>query len=354
MINHKINIRYIFFYLLLFQNQSTVTAIITNAGALQMGDSMAAYCTAKLLSMQYNIPFVYAPFIHSELFALTTLETPWPQEFYANTDKFVYVRNENDVRRNLNKNVILYTDIRTLVNDVSPTEFAVIKAELRLKEIPNMQALPQGIITIGVHIRKGNGGGAHYDGEISSIQEFDFDQSQISYRTDYENFPFDWSYYQRINGHFIKDNEYTRTPADHVSGWETRFPPNQFYIDQIKKISRELGDAPLYVVICTDDRDPEQLIEKLKKAINKANVTIHYENDRHLPFRERMLRDLYILSHCDALIRPQSYFSKTAEIIGNHKLVLYPLKHRWYGNKLIMTEIVVEGQISSLAFDEKR
>lgn len=54
------------------------------------------------------------------------------------------------------------------------------------------------------------------------------------------------------------------------------------------------------------------------------------------------------MSRFDILIRSQSYFARAVELIGNFKLVFYPLKFKWLQNKLIMTTVVLNGSTSNL------
>ncbi len=322
-------------------------AIITNGGALQMGDSVAGFWLAQILAEKHHIPFYYNQFVYSDLLDESNFITPLIGDL--NNRPWVNIRSEDDIIRNKEADVILYTDILSRIDFIAPEEFARFKKKFILKAVPPIKDLPKNIITVAVHIRKGNGGGLHYDGEQSSIQEFEFDRSQVQYLFNYENYAFEWGDYQRINGHLLENKEFCRAVVDRVGDWETKFPPNQFYIDQIIKLSNDLLNVPMHVVICTDDKNPEKLVQIIKQKVNKPhNIVIEYENDRHLPFRDRVWRDLYTLSRCDVLIRGQSYFSRTAELIGNHKLVMYPLKYYWDGDKLIMHKIVVKGSINSL------
>ena len=318
-------------------------AMIRNGGNLQMGDNVTEFCLAKILSMKYGITFYHSKFPHHQLFMLDNLEQKWPDDM-KDPARVIAVSSDQDVIAHKDQNVLLYSTVTTRVNFVSPEEFAVIKRDFQLKENPPVKPLPEGVISVGVHIRRGNGGGAHYDGEVSSQQLFDYNRSQVWYRTDFESLPFDYEGYERRGGYLIR----SRISVDRVPGWETRFPPLQFYIDQIIKLSDDLGNPPLFVSICTDDKQPELLIQTIKQAINKPNIIIDYEDYRNLSYTDRVWRDLYILSRADVMIRPQSNFSRTAELIGNHKLVIYPLVHHWDGNRLIMTQVVLNGSLKSL------
>lgn len=314
-------------------------AIIRNGGNLQMGDDIMEVCMAKLLSMKYGIAFYHSKFMHHQLFKLDELDQKLPDNIQPR--EAIMVHGEHNVASNKDRDVLLYTTVRTRVNYVSPEEYAIIKKDFQLKENPPVKPLPEGMIPVSVHIRSGNGGGAHYDGEKSSEQLFDYDRAQVFYNNNFESFPFDYEGYQRSNGHLIRK----RSSVDRMPGWETRFPPLQFYIDQIIKISDDLGNPPLYVSICTDDRQPEVVVDTIRNAVNRPNIIIDWEDYRDLSFTDRVWRDLHILSRADILVRPQSNFSKTAELIGNHKMIIYPLAHRWDGNRLIMTHIVIKGSL---------
>jgi len=47
-------------------------------------------------------------------------------------------------------------------------------------------------------------------------------------------------------------------------------------------------------------------------------------------------RILYGMSRFDILIRSSSYFSRVAELMGNHKIIIYPVTSYWQKDKLIV------------------
>ena len=51
------------------------------------------------------------------------------------------------------------------------------------------------------------------------------------------------------------------------------FTTNQFYTDQIKKISSLFYDKPLYVHVFTNNPQPTVLVEQYKNVINQPNIT---------------------------------------------------------------------------------
>ena len=45
------------------------------------------------------------------------------------------------------------------------------------------------------------------------------------------------------------------------------------------------------------------------------------------------------MTQFDYMIRGASHYSEAADIIGNHKMVIYPTASIWEGNRLIITKI---------------
>ncbi len=304
---------------------------IMNGNGGQIGDNVTSFCLARILSMKYKIPFYKGPFEHHELFDFYYTTPPVDRTRYTLD---IHVQDEFDIISNLDKdNVLFWTDIRTHIDDIDPEHVEQVKKDLQLKnrELLALQVnpLPTNMTTVAVHIRKGNGGGQYYDGEQSSPQLFNFDRAEVHYVTFFHKYPFEWM-----------DPLETRRPIDQVGDWQMRFPPEQFYIDQIIKLSHEYDNAPLFVQIFTDDRDPEALIDRIETAVNLSNTIFYYHNILSLPHKEKIALDLYSMTRHEVLIRPQSYYSRTAELIGYHKLVIYPVNFRWDYNRLIMNKVM--------------
>lgn len=321
---------YMFFFDIKSEN------IITNGGTLQFGDNIAHFSLARILSYKYNITHYYTPFIYSNNLVFSDYSKQIEHSMFQR--QIIKVKTEKDILDNLNKgNILFYTDILTKIDYINPDHINKLKQELQLKNTQVVNTIPQNIISVAVHIRKGNGGGQHYDGELYSLQQFSFDISKIKYLSNYNNYPFDWEAVQR-NNQFI----------DKVANWETKFPPEQYYLDQIKKLYNDLNKKPLYIQIFTDDKNPLVLFERIKKSINEPNIQFHYKDNQKLSFTEKVLQDIYNMSRFDVLIRSQSYFARAIELIGNHKLIIYPLRFHWENNKLIMNTMVIKGNIKDL------
>ncbi len=337
MLSIKKNYLFFVFVCIFSSSANALNQGIINGGGGQVGDNITSFCLARVLSLKYGIPFYYVPFEHIEIF-----------NFYATTNslditKFehrIRIETEQDIIDNIDKdNVIFWADIITRVNPIDPEHFAQVKKDLQLTDsalfAAKVNPLPENVKTVAVHIRKGNGGGQYYDGEQSSPQLFNFDRSQISYATITHNYPFEWAPFTITRSRMI----------DQVEEWQMRFPPEQFYIDQIINVSVHVNNEPLFVQIFTDDKNPHDLIERIKTAINNPNIIFYYQNIRSLPYKEQIALELYSMSRHDVLIRPQSYFSRMAEIIGDHKLVIYPVNFKWDYDRLVMNKIMWKGHL---------
>lgn len=327
--------------------------IYSHGGVMQLGDGMMYYSLAKILSMKHNVAFCYSNFKYHDLFVFSdTEQSDLTYPLWSLKRKRMPIKNDADVKKNLDKRVILFTTLNTKIDYIDPKWVTELKKSFQFKQNPEVFQLPHDVITIGVHIRKGNGGGEHYDGEVLSLQEFEFDRSIVHYRTNFENYPFDWRNYERKNGWFIKDHDIKanrdKNFIDTMEWLHTKFPPNQYYVDQILKVSHDLGDRKLFVQIVTDDKNPRELVARIKERVNKSNIAFYYDDNRHLSRPDTIKADLYMLSRVDVLIRPESSFSRLAELIGNHKVVIYPFNYRWEKDKLIMTDIVINGSIQKL------
>ncbi len=117
-----------------------------------------------------------------------------------------------------------------------------------------------------------------------------------------------------------------------------KFPPDEFFVSQIKKISELLNDEPMYVYIFTDSSDPKALLENYRVSINKSNITYGCrEKGNH--HEQNVLEDFFAFLQFDCLIRGESNFAIIPDLIGKHKIVAYPLNYQWDVNKLEITEV---------------
>ena len=130
-----------------------------------------------------------------------------------------------------------------------------------------------------------------------------------------------------------------RPCADRI--WPKKFVHDEYFITQIKYISEQLKDRPIYIHLFTDFHNPLQLVEKYKKAVNKPNIIYgcRLEGNDHCT---NTLEDLFNMTHFDYLIRSGSNYAQIAHLIGKYKMIIYPKKVTWHGNKMKVEPGIVE------------
>ncbi len=286
----------------------------------RLGDSIVILSKALLLAHKYNLEFMYRPLPELQHFNIHTTQKQF--------DHRVDLKNENVLAKHIekNNNTLYVTHIHSILNIEMPLwpekisetsnsyyptggifEYAVEHPEFlqKLKKLLtpikkiNKLTLPAAKITIAIHVRHPSG----TDPQLLSIQQYD---------------------------NPIENNKSTKGRimyADKI--WPLKFPPDQYYINQIKKLSGVLGNPPLYVHLFTDDKNPDALMKRYKKAINLKNVSfgcVKKNGD--------MIDDLFNMMDFDCIVASLSHFSWTAQLLGNHKIIINPIGWQWHGQIL--------------------
>ena len=190
--------------------------------------------------------------------------------------------------------------------------FDQLQAMLKpLAAIPKFE-IPSNIISVAVHIRKGEG----YDVPLLSAQI-------------YKNVDkiFRGTQKQEFNGN---------TPSDR--NWPSKFPPEQYYIDQINILADLLADKKIIFYIFSDCQDPLTLTSRIAEYCKKDNIAIV---NAASSLKESPIIDLCKIASCDCLIRPQSSYSIVSQIMGNHKIVFSPHRCEWRNNILYVPQVKI-------------
>ncbi|MBI2743386.1 MAG: hypothetical protein HYX48_05660 [Chlamydiales bacterium] len=264
---------------------------------------MLAYLHAKWVSYQYDIPLLYKPFTYSDQLALHDVE-----QLYS-----------KDTKRKFAKSKLLgppieinkYDPLSTLyilpyfpesLNDriadprymYIPIDWKEEKFHALLKQLVKPRSplptlnFPSNCITVAVHVRRGGG----------------FDVANIQ-----------------------------RTQP-------LRFPPDRFYIDQIRYLYEYFQGQPLYVYLFTDDRSPETIARSFQQGLRGLDIRFDYrrQGNRH---NSNVVEDFFAMMQFDCLIRPQSNYSIVAEIVGDFKAVIYPLHYHLEAGWPVIDQIEV-------------
>ncbi len=299
--------------------KSTTSGITYKLNGGRFGDNLFTYIKAKWLSHKYDIPLYYKTFKYVNQLVMHEKETG----YYSDTSRAF---NKSQAIKHDGPNVIkpdaivLYVsdyyfkspewqkwdDIGTWDDVWADYEF-IEKLRAMIYPCKEMQLveLPENVRTVALHVRKGGG----------------FDPPLLA-----EGAP------KRSRGrrrHKFADK-----------AWPLKFPPDQYYVEQLIVLSELFDDAPLHVHLFTDDKNPEALVNKYRAAVGKENITYacRIAGNSHT---SNVLQDFFSLMCCDCLIRSDSSFSKVAHLLGNFEVVLYPVHGKWQGNTLVIDQVNV-------------
>lgn len=126
-------------------------------------------------------------------------------------------------------------------------------------------------------------------------------------------------------------------------GWPTKFPPDDYYIKQIERLSHMLEHAPMYVYIFTDYAHPEEIAVKYKEALNLPNIIFDWRRQGH-DYKKNIIEDLFALSQFEYLIRSISSYSGIGFLMGDHKLVLAPANAEWHDGTLLIDKVLLSSR----------
>jgi len=285
----------------------------------RFGDQIVAYTTAKWISFKFNIPLLLKPFQYSSILRLGREEKKYSEEIIKEFEGVVPIESEQDIIEHNQENVIFENrgirfriggcpGLEQTIEYMLQDQFFVAELKNMLQSVVSLPIidLPRDKVTVAVHIRKGGG----FDKPLSSIQY---------YRRNMVSKKFD----------FYADER-----------WPLKFPPEQYYVNQIKRISELFNDAPLFVYIFTDDRNPLKLVKRIKRAVKKSNITFSCRNRGNM-YNAHVVEDFYNMARFDCLIRSGSHFALAAQLLGNHEVIIRPKHWQWVGKKLVIDEVAI-------------
>lgn len=316
---------------------STQAAGITNAGDTgRLGDALMNYIKAKFIAHKYNIPFFLTTFPHADELVLFGAEKHGKGWF----DREKTIRHESQLRA-IDPSILYYIGYHCVVDGwADPLDITTwytdeefrdsMRYLIQPKKLLHSIELPIDKITVAVHVRRPS----HHDTPLCSLQEYDVNIHPKLGRVPTENFV-----------QMVDDK-----PSDALFPY--KFPPDQYYIDQIKRLHAMVDYASLYIYIFSDDRNPESIAHRYENAVGAANITFACrKNGSH---ETCILEDLFNMCRFNCLIRSNSNFAQIAEFLGNHKIIIYPKTAFWYTNprRLVIGEVVIQDKRTVLAMNK--
>jgi len=251
------------------------SAITWKANGGRFGDNLVSYSKAKWMSRMFDIPLLYLPFPYADELMLHENEQIYTLERHEQFAATVQLLKGPPYALSKNNNTLYICRWKTgVVVDWYDQSFL---EEMKKNIAPRYElekiAIPDNCISIAAHVRNG--------------------------------------------GTFAADTlqEKERCPL--------RFLPEEFFIDQIQRLSEMFPEENLYVHIFTDHPQPAKLAKKFNKALNNPRITFgcRIEGNDH---KSNVLEDFFSMMDFDCLIRPGSHYSRFVQRLGNNKVVIFP------------------------------
>jgi hypothetical protein len=301
-----------------FAYPASITYRKTNT---RFGDCIINYVKAKWFAHKYNLSLYYQPFPYSHFLTLHYAEPLFDHHTMPairnsialhhekqltppHADDILFVSNfysqTEDLFAYILKNPSFDADIKHMLAPINPTPFCP----------------PDTTYTVAVHIRKGGG----FDKPLRSAQLFSLSYDLIAHEK------------------LVTKPRNSSSYADYC--WPEKFPPEQYYIDQINLLSELLDDPPLHLYLFTDEQDIQALATRIQQQLHNKNIMMFFRtaDNNH---ETHVIDDFYTLSLCDFLIRADSAYAIAAQFLGKHMLVISPKKSGWYHDTLIIYEVEI-------------
>jgi len=278
-----------------------VSAVTFPRTKKRLGNHLLNYVKAKWLSYRHNIPLYCPHFKYSDQFMLHRIEKKYYKGLRQKFKKVFYVKRGRSVSIKVADSCLYKIHLFAHIHFDWEDECFVNEIKKNISPITPIEKpdIPKGCISVAVHVRRGGG----YDAPLLSGRDDTVTKGRYA------------------------DKRYP-----------LKFPPDTYFIDQIKKLYDLFGKQAMYVYIFTDDKNPEHLLSKYEKAINKKNITFDSRKNGN-SYNNNVLEDLFAMKHYDCLIRGRSSFAIIADIIGDFFVVIYPVSKKWNKNNLIITNV---------------
>lgn len=266
--------------------ECTEKAVTYTFSGGRFGDNILSYAHAKWISHLHGIPVLYQPFPYSDQLVLHDIEPLYQSDALDHFQETVTLGydKEVDTENGLSTLYVLpyfgeSSHERSLnpswpfvqINWQDPDFRVMLKETIQPKNSLPKWELPTDRVTVAMHVRRGGG----------------FDSPDA----------------QKLE--------------------PLRFPPDVFYIEQLKYIYQHLGQTPLYIFLFTDDAEPQEIVKRYQDALEGCDITFDYRTAGN-SHNANVLEDCFAMAQFDCLIRPQSNYSRVASLIGDFIIEIYP------------------------------
>lgn len=321
----------------------------------RLGDNVLTVCKTKYFEREFNLKYYYTSFPYIESFILTNKEQPLTEELKSKFKKIVFINSSKDILDNINSHEpILFVCIYL---STTPSIYDYVKNNPSLEEeihslftpvqpLKNLDKSSQEMV-IAVHVRKGGG----FDWPLASNQEFKLDLPLLNnneiflYKRNVGMQCEDiWPLRCLPGPAYISETKHLAFKktyyADYI--WAIKFPPDQYYIEQIKTVISLTKAKKVTIKLFTDDPNPKGIVNQYQKALKDtpALLTFDYRTTEN-SHDKNVIDDLFAIAQCDGLIAASSSFAFTAMILGNHSLIIYPCHAITMQDKVLIDKVYV-------------
>lgn len=281
---------------LLGKKQLPPRAVTYRLSGGRMGDNLMAYMHAKWVSHHCDLPLIYFRFPFSDQFVFDDVEIK--ASFLGDLDYAFRVLKPGE---NLVK-MVRQTDLPKKVLFIipyfpeSPSEISAslssqqpfpyfrtnwedpifrkkLKELIAPKKAIKSFPLPKDKITVAVHIRRG--------------------------------------------GSFGSDTDSIKTQ------YPLKFPSDEFFLEQLRRLYELLERQSLYVYLFTDDENPAIIKAKYQEHLLDLDMEIHCR-EKGNRWNTNVLEDFFALTQFDCAIHGESNFAICAGILADYKVEIFP------------------------------
>ncbi len=318
----------------------------------RLGDAITTVCKTFYFSEIYNLPIYFRDFPYFDQFAISQKAKMLTPEIEKKFSKTIPINNITDIEQHIKSSEPVLFECHFL-SETSPIysitraypEFdSLIRAAFTPLTSIEPVAKPPAVITVALHVRKGGG----FDKPLASTQEYATDDIPIKgvylrknnpRGSHIDIFPIQWPagpiYIDAVRKYISKKNNF----SDYL--WPIKFPPDQYYIDQLKELSSMLPGKNLLVYLFTDDPNPEAIMERYSNQLKDHPRIIFSYRQKGNHHTKNILQDLFAIAQCDCLISASSSFATAAQLLGNHQILMFPVYAIAMPDKIIINIVGV-------------
>jgi len=243
----------------------------------RFGDQLILYARARLVASVHGLPLLHRPFAYSDQLRLYTAERRYTDGLVkklhpVGIDSIELLPRQPSSTMPQLYVVNFFTKIEGVTAEQYTDIYTHLQRAIRPRDKLRLVNPPHDEITVAMHVRRG--GGYLYDHLAKYI-------------------------------------------------FKTKFLAIDYYITALQQLIKMYPRKKIYAYIFTDDPNPPGIERELAAALNNPYITFDCRHgiNKH---DKNVLEDFFSMTRFDCLIRPSSSFSRMAELLGNHTIVISP------------------------------